>query len=443
MTILIVGSGGREHALAWRLRQDDPGLRIVAAPGNPGLAHLAECIDVAVDDIEGLARLAARERVAFTVVGPEGPLARGLVDRFRALGLPVFGPTRAAAAVETSKAFAKQVMHAAGIPTAAAEVHADAAGAHAAVGRMGAPVVIKASGLAAGKGVVVARTAGEAHAAVDMMFAGGMGAAGETVLVEEFMEGEELSLFVITDGTRAVPLVPAQDHKRLREHDEGPNTGGMGAYAPVSLGADGSPILPGSPLVGDVMTRIVHPMLEALRARGTPFTGLLYAGLMLTPDGPRVVEFNCRFGDPETQAVLPVLELEPPLRVLLEHVARGEALPENVTCRARGHAVTTVVAAAGYPGPPALGVTVALPRIEDVGVLVFHAGTARNADGELVTAGGRVLAVTACAPTFEDAQALSSRYAGEVRFEGAQHRADIGWREVERRRAAGEIRRSP
>ena len=442
MTILIVGSGGREHALAWRLRQDEPGLRLIAAPGNPGLAHLAECVDIAVDDIEGLAQLAAREGVAFTIVGPEGPLARGIVDRFRALGLPVFGPTQAAAAVETSKAFAKEVMQAAGIPTAAAEVHGGAAAAREAVRRMGAPVVIKASGLAAGKGVVVARTVQEALAAVDMMFAGGLGAAGETVLVEEFMEGEELSLFVITDGTRAVPLVPAQDHKRLREQDEGPNTGGMGAYAPVSLGPGGTPILPDSPLVADVMARIVHPMLEALRARGTPFTGLLYAGLMLTPDGPRVVEFNCRFGDPETQAVLPVLALEPPLRVLLEHVARGEALPGDVACHATGHAVTTVVAAAGYPGRPEVGATIALPKIDDVGVLVFHAGTVRNADGELVTAGGRVLAVTACAPTFEDAQALSSRYAGEVRFEGAQHRSDIGWREVERRRAAGEVRRT-
>ena len=245
-------------------------------------------------------------------------------------------------------------MREAGVPTARAAVHDSADGAHAAVRAMGAPVVIKASGLAAGKGVVVAHTLEEATAAVDMMFAGGMGAAGDTVLVEEFMEGEELSLFVITDGTRTVPLVPAQDHKRLHEHDEGPNTGGMGAYAPVSLGEGGTPILSDSPIVAEVIERIVEPTLAALRARGTPFTGLLYAGLMLTKDGPKVVEFNCRFGDPETQAILPAIELRPCLRVLMEHVARGESLPD-ATCRATGHAVTTVVAAAGYPERPEVG----------------------------------------------------------------------------------------
>ena len=442
MTILIVGGGGREHALAWKLKQDEPALRIIAAPGNPGIAHLADCVPVATDDIAGLAGLAKREGVDFTIVGPEGPLALGLVDHFRELGLPVFGPTQAAAQIETSKAFAKQLMVDAGVPTARAEAHGDAAGAREAAARMGIPVVIKASGLASGKGVVVARTLDEAHAAIDMMFAGGMGSAGETVLVEEFMEGEELSLFAITDGTTAIPLVPAQDHKRLREHDEGPNTGGMGAYAPVSVGPAGEPLQCDSPLVRDVMTRIVEPTLDALRARGTPFTGLLYAGLMLTADGPRVVEFNCRFGDPETQAILPIVDVQPSLRVLLQRVAIGDRLPSGITCRAKGHAVTTVVAAAGYPQRPEVGTPIALPKIDDVGVMVFHAGTVRHASGELLTAGGRVVAVTACAPSFEDAQALSSRYAGEVRFDGAQHRADIGWREVERRRAAGEARRT-
>ncbi|MBA3889495.1 MAG: phosphoribosylamine--glycine ligase [Gemmatimonadaceae bacterium] len=440
MTVLIVGGGGREHALAWRLKRDEPDLRIIAAPGNPGLAHIADCVAVPADDIAGLLALAEREQVSFTLVGPEGPLALGIVDHFREHGQAIFGPTAAAAQVETSKAFAKELMREAGVPTARAEAHDTAAAAHDAARRMGAPVVIKASGLAAGKGVVVAQTPGEAKAAIDMMFAGGMGAAGETVLVEEFMEGEELSLFVLTDGTRMVPLVPAQDHKRLREHDEGPNTGGMGAYAPVSLGVGGAPILSDSPLVSEVLQRIIAPTLAALRARGTPFTGLLYAGLMLTRDGPKVVEFNCRFGDPETQVVAAVIALEPGLRVLMEHVARGEALPD-ATCRVNGHAVTTVVAAAGYPERPDVGAPITLPKIDDVGVLVFHAGTTRNDAGELVTSGGRVLAVTACAPTFEDAQALSSRYAGEVRFTGAQHRADIGWREVERRRAAGEVRR--
>ena len=437
MSVLIVGSGGREHALAWKLKQDEPALRIIAAPGNPGIAHVAECVPVSTSDIEGLARLARNEGVDFTIVGPEAPLALGIVDRFRELGLPIFGPTRAAAQVETSKAFAKRLMRDAGVPTADADAHREPAGAHAAADAMGAPVVIKASGLAAGKGVVVATSLEEAHAAIDMLFAGGMGAAGETVLVEEYMTGEELSLFVITDGTTAIPLVPAQDHKRLREHDEGPNTGGMGAYAPVSLGPGASPVLCDSPLITEVLERIIHPTLAALRDRGTPFTGVLYAGLMLTPDGPRVVEFNCRFGDPETQVVIPIVDVEPPLRVLMETVARGERLPQGVVCGTTGHAVTTVVAAAGYPERPEVGTPITLPPIDDVGVLVFHAGTLRHASGELLTAGGRVLAVTACASSFDEAQRLSSRYAGEVRFAGAQHRADIGWRELERRRTRG------
>ena len=440
MKVLIVGGGGREHALAWKLKQADPALELIAAPGNPGVAHLARCVSIRADDIEALAGLAEREGVDFTLVGPEVPLALGLTDHFRARGLHVFGPTKAAAEVETSKAFAKELMREAGVPTARAEIHDNAASAREAARRMGAPVVIKASGLAAGKGVVVARTLDEAETAIEMMFTGGMGAAGETVLVEEFMEGEELSLFAITDGTRAIPLVPAQDHKRLRERDEGPNTGGMGAYAPVSLGAGGTAVLCDSPLVAEVMERIIHPTLAALRARGIPFTGLLYAGLMLTRDGPKVVEFNCRFGDPETQAVLPILELEPSLLTLLRTVAHGDRLPEGVTCRTNGHAVTTVVAAAGYPDKPVIGTSITLPKIEDVGVMIFHAGTARTEAGGLITAGGRVVAVTACAPGFEDAQRLSSEYARQVHFEGAQYRSDIGWHEVERRRAQRQAR---
>lgn len=436
MKVLIVGGGGREHALAWKLRTADPSLELIAAPGNPGVAHLAQCVAIRADDIEALADLAEREGVDFTLVGPEGPLALGLTDRFRARGLHVFGPTQAAAQVETSKAFAKELMREAGVPTARAGIHENAASAREAAQRMGAPIVIKASGLAAGKGVVVARTMDEAYAAIEMMFTGGMGVAGETVLVEEFMEGEELSLFVITDGTRAIPLVPAQDHKRLRERDEGPNTGGMGAYAPVSLGEGGTPILCESPLVQQVMERIVHPTLAALRAKDMPFTGVLYVGLMLTADGPKVVEFNCRFGDPETQAVLPILEMQPSLLTLMRIVAHGEALPDGVVCKANGHAVTTVVAAAGYPDKPVTGAAITLPKIDDVGVMIFHAGTTRGDDGGLSTAGGRVVAVTACAPTFEEAQALSSDYARQVHFDGAQYRSDIGWHEVERRRAA-------
>lgn len=429
MRVLIVGGGGREHAIAWRLKEESPALELIAAPGNPGIAHVAECVAVPANDIDGLVDLAVREGVDFVIVGPEAPLSQGLVDRLRERGVAAFGPTRAAAQVEASKAFAKALMLDAGVPTARAETHASAESAREAARRLGAPVVIKASGLAAGKGVVVCGTLAEADAAIDMMFGGGLGAAGETVLVEEFMTGEELSLFFITDGERAIPLVPAQDHKRLLDGDRGPNTGGMGAYSPVSIGTDA--------IVREVHDRIVVPTLRALRERGTPFTGVLYAGLMLTAEGPKVVEFNCRFGDPETQAVLPVLECEPPLVELLHAVARGDSLPERASIRVTGHAVTTVVAAAGYPEQPQTGAVISLPKIDDVGVIVFHAGTKRLPTGELVTAGGRVLAVTAIAKSFEEAQATSSRYAGLVRFEGAQHRADIGWREVQRRRGAG------
>jgi len=436
VTVLIVGGGGREHALAWRLRRDDPTRRIIAAPGNPGIAEIATCVPIAATDVDALAALARRERVDFTVVGPEAPLALGLVDRFRELGLSAFGPTAVAAQVETSKAFAKELMQSAGIPTARAEAHRSALAAHGAVDRFGAPVVIKASGLAAGKGVVVATSLAEAHEAVEMMFAGGMGEAGSTVLVEEFMEGEELSLFVITDGERMVPMLPAQDHKRLGAGDVGPNTGGMGAYAPVSLGPAGEPVLPDSPLVHDVLRAIVAPTLAELRRRGTPFTGLLYVGLMLTREGPKVVEFNCRFGDPETQAVLPACDFEPPLADLLALVAHGAPIPPDAHCRPVGHAVTTVVAAAGYPEAPRTGDAIALPSIDASDVLLFHAGTRRAPGGGLETAGGRVVAVTGVASSFAEAQRLSRALAARVEFAGAQHRADIGWREAHRQRSA-------
>ena len=432
MKLLFVGGGGREHALTWALKREAPEALLFAAPGNPGMAELATCVRIGAQDVEGLLALAEHEQVDLTVVGPEGPLAAGIVDRFRERGLAIFGPTAAAAQLETSKAFAKDVMVAAGVPTAKAERHVDVDAAIAAVRRFGAPVVIKASGLAAGKGVIVATTLEEAERAVHMMLReGGMGDAGRELLVEEFMEGEELSLFVITDGERMVPLLPAQDHKRLREGDRGPNTGGMGAYAPVTLpGLTNDPAT--SPLVREVLDRVVTPTLAEMRRRGSPFTGLLYVGLMLTRDGPRVVEFNARFGDPETQAVLPVVQLEPGLLALFGAVARGEPLPASVRCTAKGHAVTTVVAAEGYPDAPRTGEPITLPRIADVGVMVFHAGTSRDAEGQLHTAGGRVLAITAVAPTFAEAQALSARYADGVQFPGKQDRADIGWRELAR-----------
>ncbi len=428
MKVLIVGGGGREHALAWKLKGEEPGLDLLAAPGNPGIAALARCVPVPATDVERLAELAEAERVALTVVGPEGPLAAGLVDRFRARGLTAFGPTRAAAEIETSKGFAKDLMRRAGVPTARAERHVDVASAKRAAREFGAPVVIKATGLAAGKGVIVCQTLAEADAAIEAMLERGVfGAAGAEILVEEFMEGEELSVFALTDGDTVLPMLPAQDHKRLRERDEGPNTGGMGAYAPVSLG--------GAALLRTAVERVFAPTLTALREEGRAFTGLLYAGLMLTSDGPKVVEFNCRFGDPETEALLPLLRsglLDPMLAVAKGERLRG-ASPFAWHPR---FAVTTVVAAPGYPDQPRTGAPLALPNPAPADVYFFHGGTARDADERLVTAGGRVLAVTAVAETIREAQERSRTNAAEVEFEGRQFRSDIGWRELTRAGAA-------
>lgn len=425
MKILIVGGGGREHALAWKLKQDNPAAEILAAPGNPGIAELGRCINIKATDVDSLLALAEREQVTFTVVGPEAPLSLGIVDRFRAAGRAIFGPTADAARVETSKRFAKDLMLRHGIPTASARTFTTIPEAMAEIHRLGAPVVVKASGIAAGKGVIVAMTIAEAEAAVDdMLDAKVFGDAGAEVLIEEFMEGEELSLFALTDGTHALTMLGAQDHKRIGEGDTGPNTGGMGAYLPVSTCTP--------ELVQRVRETIILPMLAAMRAEGCPFTGLLYAGLMLTKDGPKVVEFNCRFGDPETQAVLPMMasSLLEPTQAIAE--GRSIALLAPLQWKS-GAAITTVVAAEGYPGTARSGDVITLPAAES-GVTVFHAGTARNAAGELVTAGGRVLAVTAVAPTLAAAQAKSREYAERVQFTGRQLRRDIGWRELARAR---------
>ena len=426
MRVLLVGGGGREHALAWRIKRDAPHVDLIAAPGNPGIASLARCVKVAVSDIEGLLRLAREESVAFTVVGPEAPLAAGIVDRFRAEGLAIFGPTAGAAQIETSKAFSKGLMERCGVPTARATICGTLDEALEAIEAFGAPVVIKASGLAAGKGVIVAHEIEEARIAAKAMMGDGIfGSAGSTVLVEEFMEGEELSLFVLTDGTRAIALVPAQDHKRLLDGDQGPNTGGMGAYAPVSIDTTA-----GQPLIPEVMGRIIDPVLTGLAEAGHPFTGLLYAGLMLTPSGPKVVEFNCRFGDPETQAVLPILDASPSLFDLMRAVSYGESLPASARIGNIGAAVTTVVAAPGYPDSPATGAEIHLPPPAD-DVLIFHAGT--TLDGKILkSSGGRVLAVTGLAPDVERAARRSREVAEQVRFEGRQFRTDIGWRELGR-----------
>ena len=427
MKALIVGGGGREHALAWKLKRDDPSIELLAAPGNPGIAELARCVAVPASDVARVTELAATERVDLVVVGPEAPLAAGLADALRARGIPAFGPSASAARIETSKRFAKEVMTEAGVPTARASHHSDAVTARQAVAELGAPVVIKATGLAAGKGVVVCSTVGEAHAAIDrMLLERSLGDAGSEILVEEFMEGEELSLFAMTDGERFLTMLPAQDHKRLFAGDAGPNTGGMGAYAPVAIGT--------AEVVSVAASRVIEPTLAALRERGARFSGLLYAGLMLTADGPRVVEFNCRFGDPETQAILPLLES--PLLDAMVAVASTDGLGGAPPFAwSDSFAVTTVVAAAGYPESPRTGDVISLPLARD-GVMVFHAGTATNAAGELVTAGGRVLAATAVADSFDEAQRASADYAAGVEFIGKQYRGDIGWRESARRARA-------
>ncbi len=427
MKVLIVGGGGREHAIAWKLAADDPTLEIVAAPGNPGIALLGRNANVPATDIAGLTALARRERVDLTIVGPEAPLDLGIVDHFRSLELPIFGPTKNAARIETSKRFAKELMLAAGVPTASARTFTRADDARAEVRRLGAPVVVKASGLAAGKGVVVAMSLAEADDAVAMMLEGNaFGDAGHEVLVEEYMTGEEISVFALTDGTHVLPMVAAQDHKRIGEGDTGPNTGGMGAYAPVSIA---------TPAIADItVEQVFLPTLRALRECDSTFTGLLYAGLMLTPDGPKVVEFNCRFGDPETEVVLPLMtsSLLEPMRAIAAGGSLAGAPPLTFASRA---AVTTVVAAGGYPGKVRSGDAIHLPAPEN-DVIVFHAGTVRDTEGVLRTAGGRVLTVTALGATVEEAQKRSVQHAARIRFEGAQLRRDIGWREVARRAGA-------
>ncbi|HET8656128.1 MAG TPA: phosphoribosylamine--glycine ligase, partial [Longimicrobiaceae bacterium] len=427
MKILIVGNGGREHALLWKLHRDAPEAEFHITRGNAGTGALAEPIALGPTEIAALADWTAANGVDLTVVGPEVPLAEGIVDRFAERGLPIFGPTAAAAEIESSKAFSKRLMQRHGIPTAAFETFTDAAGAEAFARRLGAPLVVKASGLAAGKGAVVCETMDEALGAIRGILAeGSLGEAGSELVIEEFMRGEEISLFALTDGECVVPLLPAQDHKRIGEGDTGPNTGGMGAYAPVAIA---------TPDVVERATReILVPTVRAMAAEGRPFRGLLYAGLMLTVEGPKVVEFNCRFGDPETQVVLPMMEsslLEPMLAI-----ARGAGLERWVASGLQwreGAAVTTVLAAEGYPGDYRRGLPIEIaPEVSAADdVLVFHAGTALLG-GMDVTSGGRVLAVTGLGADVAEAAERSRWGAERIRFPGRYFRRDIAWREVGR-----------
>ncbi len=424
MRILIVGNGGREHALLWKLHRDAPGARFHATRPNAGMAEQARAVDIPPTDVDALAAWAETHHPDLVVIGPEVPLALGLADRLEAAGVPAFGPSRAAARIESSKAFAKSLMSAAGVPTAAHRVFTDAARAEAFVVERGGSCVVKASGLAAGKGAIVCDDPEEARVAIRrMLVEGAMGDAGRELVIEERMSGEELSVFALADGRRAVPLVAAQDHKRIGEGDTGPNTGGMGAYAPVSLAT--------TALIERVREEVLDPVLDALAEAGCPFRGLLYAGLMLTDEGPRVVEFNCRFGDPETQAVLPLLEgslLDPMMAV-----ADGSGLAGYHAETAAGAAVATVLAAEGYPGAHRTGAAVEIPAslANDPDVLLFHAATRRR-QGGVVTSGGRVITATGLGDTLAEAAERSRRAAREIRFENRYFRADIGWRELER-----------
>ncbi len=449
MKILLVGGGGREHALAWKFKQEDPDTELIAAPGNPGIAEYARCVPVGATDIDALVTLANHERPALTVIGPETPLALGLVDRLRAAGHAAFGPTKNAAEIESSKVFAKQLMTDAGVPTARAERHTNAAAAKRAVRGFGAPVVIKASGLAAGKGVIIAESHEEADAAIDAMLSQRVfGAAGNEILIEEFMHGEEVSLLFLTDGEQWLPLVPAQDHKRLLEGDEGPNTGGDGRVRTrvprrrhVRRWTPGRPERLVAGRLADGPSGTASSDWRATRSWGPSSRrcGGLVAGSPVRctpvswsrPMASKSSSSTARLGDPETQAILPLTRY--PLVPLMDSIARGGRL-EASDWRGHlhsGHSVSTVVAAAGYPGTPRTGDVIRLPDAPS-GVHVFHAGTARNAVGELVTAAGRVLAVTAVAPGLADAQRASAAYAAAVDFPGKQFRSDIAWRELAR-----------
>tara|TARA_B100001123_G_scaffold19809_2_gene22029 strand:- start:6016 stop:7200 length:1185 start_codon:yes stop_codon:yes gene_type:complete len=388
------------------------------------MATLAHAVPIGPGDVEALTGWAASQRIDLAVVGPEAPLAAGIADRFRHKGVAVFGPTAEAARIEASKAFAKELMAEAGIPTAEHRTFTDLEEALAFIRERGGPLVVKASGLAAGKGAVVCATSDEATAAASTMLRDRtFGEAGKEVVIEEFMEGEELSVFAVTDGEEALVLLPAQDHKRVGEADTGPNTGGMGAYAPVSLATE--------TVVQEARERVLLPTLRALSDRGCPFKGLLYAGLMLTGDGLKVVEFNCRFGDPEAQAILPLLESS--LLEMLVEVAEGGSLKGREPSFRTAAAVTTVLASEGYPGDYPKGREIEIPTTvtDNPDVLVFHAGTKRS-DGHLLTAGGRVMAVTGIGSTLAEAAGKSRDAAAAIRFEGKHFRKDIGWREMAR-----------
>ncbi len=428
MRLLVVGAGAREHALLWALQRDAPDATCFCLPGNAGTARLATNLPGAATDVDAVAAAAGDKAVDLVVVGPEAPLAAGLADRLRADRIPVFGPTAAAARIESSKAFAKALMLSHGIPTARAQAFTELDAALGFIAAHPEPLVVKASGLAAGKGAVVCDSRSQAREAATAMLRGALGAAGQEIVVEEFLTGEELSVLAITDGERFAVLPAAQDHKRVGNGDTGPNTGGMGAYCPVSIATD--------QLMERVAREVFEPTIRALAHVGSPYRGMLYAGLMIREDGsPAVIEFNCRFGDPEAEAILAATA--PGLLPVLRLVAEGGWIPTGYRLGAADRAaVTTVLAAEGYPDAPKTGAEITIPpQVEASGdLLVFHAGTSRDADGRLRVAGGRVLAVTAVASDVATAAARSREAAEAITFEGRHYRRDIAWREIARHR---------
>jgi len=434
--VLVVGGGGREHALCWALRRDaasafSDDLTLFAAPGNAGTGALATDLPIPATAVDHLVAAVLRHDIDVTIIGPEAPLAAGLADRLRDAGRAAFGPSAAAAQLESSKAYAKEVMRRAGVPTAASGTFVDETPALDYIGAHAEPLVVKASGLAAGKGAVVCKRRADAVAVARAMLAGSLGDAGKEIVIEEFLEGEELSVLALTDGERIVILPPAQDHKRLGEGDTGPNTGGMGAYCPVGIATEA--------LLARARTDVFEPVLREVAAQGSPYEGVLYAGLMILPDGtPSVLEFNARFGDPETQVLLPAL-----LPGFSEHLVaiaqrRWNPVVTQQVLTIERAAVTTVLAARGYPDNPEKGAAIRLPEPAELGddVIVFHAGTYRDNEGRLRTSGGRVLNVTGLGPTVAVAAQASRRAAERISFEGMTWRRDIAWREIQRAGAA-------
>ena len=423
MRVLVIGSGGREHALCWKLKQSEKLTRLYAAPGNPGMAELAECFPVPTTDLEGLLALSKRLEIDLTVVGPEDPLAAGIVDLFEGAGMKIFGPSRRAAEIESSKMFALDLMHRHGIPTADYATFTDSRSAEAYLALKDPPIVVKVDGLAAGKGAIVCCTINEAKQTVHRILdQGDFGSAGNTLVIMDYLEGEEASIFAITDGEEVAILAPAQDHKRVFDGDKGPNTGGMGAYAPTPIVSED--------VMSDVKKRIILPTLRALKADGRLYKGVLYAGIILTVDGPKVIEFNCRFGDPETQVVLPILEedlLDISMAVLENRVKDIRLSPPR-----RG-AACVVAASEGYPGDYPKGRVISgLDEVSKIGeTFVFHAATSRSRS-QISTAGGRVLGLSARASDLPSAIAKTYEAIQHIHFEGMYYRRDIGRRALKR-----------